>query len=233
MKKVLVDDHALFRDGVASLLLAWGHEVADPSGANDRAVELVEAESPADVLVNVRMPVSGPIAAAARKPSDDVAIVVLTVSREEADLFRAIKAGAQGRLPPTLEAPRLRAMLEDVARGESPAAMRSRDRRVEGGFPIDSGGDSGDLQKLTERELEVLGLVTEGLRNREIATEMGISENTVKFHLKNVAEKLQAANRAELAARAVRAGVTDEIGRGRAARARRLPVGVRARHDYP
>lgn len=223
VKTVLVDDHALFSDRVASLLLAWGHEVADASSEGDQAIELVEAESPADVLMNVRMP-GVPRGTAARQLADEVAMVVLTVTREEADLFRAIKAGAQGHLPPALETPRLRSMLEGVARGVAPAALSSR-RAGDADRPAtDPAGDAGDLRRLTERELEVLGLVAEGLRNREIATEMGISENTVKFHLKNVAEKLQAANRAELAVRAVRAGLTAEIGRGRAARARRLPA---------
>jgi DNA-binding NarL/FixJ family response regulator len=232
MKKVLVDDHALFRDGVSSLLLAWGHEVADASGEIDQAIELVEAESPADVLMDVHMRGPASRAAAVRMPSDEVAVVVLTVSREEADLFRAIKAGAQGHLPPTLEAPRLRSMLEGVARSASPAPPRSRRARTASDSPADPDGASEGLQRLTERELEVLGLVAEGLRNREIAGEMGISENTVKFHLKNVAEKLHAGNRAELAARAVRGGLTAEIGRGRAARARRLPSAGHSRFDY-
>ena len=71
-------------------------------------------------------------------------------------------------------------------------------------------------QRLTEREVGVLRLVTEGKRNREIATELGISENTVKFHLKNIVEKLHAQNRAELAARAVREGLVPDLHHGSA-----------------
>jgi DNA-binding NarL/FixJ family response regulator len=215
MRTVLVDDHALFRDGVASLLLAWGHEVVGQAADGEQAIELVDATSPDVVLMDVRMPkVSGLEATAeikARHP--EVAIVMLTVSEEEADLFRAIKAGAQGYLLKNLEAPQLRSMLEGVARGE-PAITPGTAARIIDEFLLSPGGGSqAGSQRLTERELSVLRLVTEGLRNREIATELGISENTVKFHLKNIVEKLHAQNRAELAARAVREGLVPDQGR--------------------
>ena len=211
MRTLLVDDHALFRDGVASLLLAWGHEVVGQASDGGQAIELVESTAPDVVLMDVRMPnVSGLEATAeikARHP--EVAIVMLTVSEEEADLFRAIKAGAQGYLLKNLQAPQLRSMLEGVARGE-PAITPGTAARIIDEFLLSPGGAASHSQRLTERELGVLRLVTEGLRNREIAVELGISENTVKFHLKNIVEKLHAQNRAELAARAVREGLVPD-----------------------
>ena len=210
MRTLLVDDHALFRDGVASLLLAWGHEVVGQASNGGEAIEMVEETAPDVVLMDVRMPVvSGLDATAeikARHP--EVAVVMLTVSEEEADLFRAIKAGAQGYLTKNLEAPQLRSMLESVARGE-PAITPSTAAKIIDEFlmPGVSGSSQQHDQRLTERELSVLKLVTEGLRNREIGVQLGISENTVKFHLKNIVEKLHAQNRAELAARAVREGL--------------------------
>jgi DNA-binding NarL/FixJ family response regulator len=231
MKKVLVDDHAVFRDGVASLLLAWGHEVPDRAGEGEHEIEIVEAGSPAEVLVDVRM--AGGVSGEASAPEgpEEVAIVVLTVSKDEADLFQAIKAGAQGHPPPSLEAPRLRSMLE--GRDSSGTALPARRSRVAEEFLMDPAGSADALRRLTAREIEVLGLVTEGLRNREIAAAMGISENTVKFHLKNVSEKLHAANRAELAARAVRAGLV--LGRRLEgpATARRSRLQSRRRLDRP
>ena len=177
----------------------------------------MDETSPDVVLMDVRMPnVSGLEATAeikARHP--EVAIVMLTVSEDEADLFRAIKAGAQGYLLKNLEAPQLRTMLEGVARGEpaiTPGDGRPHHRRV----PAHAGRRPAATQRLTEREVEVLQLVTAGQRNREIAAELGISENTVKFHLKNIVEKLHAQNRAELAARAVREGLVPDIPRGSA-----------------
>jgi DNA-binding NarL/FixJ family response regulator len=211
MRTVLVDDHTLFRDGVASLLLAWGHEVVGQASDGSEAVDLVDATSPDVVLMDVRMPnVSGLEATAqikARHP--EVAIVMLTVSEDEADLFRAIKAGAQGYLLKNLEASQLRTMLEGVARGE-PAITPATAARIIDEFLRTPGGGQQAAQKLTDREVEVLQLVTAGQRNREIAAELGISENTVKFHLKNIVEKLHAQNRAELAARAVREGLVPD-----------------------
>jgi DNA-binding NarL/FixJ family response regulator len=211
MRTVLVDDHALFRDGVASLLLAWGHEVVGQASDGSEAVELVDRTTPDVVLMDVRMPNVGGLEATARirEKHPEVAIVMLTVSEEEADLFRAIKAGAQGYLLKNLEAPQLRTMLEGVARGE-PAITPATAARIIDEFLRAPGQAPVPTQKLTERELEVLQLVTAGQRNREIAAELGISENTVKFHLKNIVEKLHAQNRAELAARAVREGLVPD-----------------------
>jgi DNA-binding NarL/FixJ family response regulator len=213
MRTLLVDDHALFRDGVASLLLAWGHEVVGQASDGNQAIEMVDETSPDVVLMDVRMPnVSGIEATAeikARHP--EVAIVMLTVSEEEADLFRAIKAGAQGYLLKNLEAPQLRSMLEGVARGEPAISPGTAARIIDEFLRTRDGTAPAPTQRLTDREVQVLELVTDGQRNREIAVELGISENTVKFHLKNIVEKLHAQNRAELAARAVREGLVPDV----------------------
>jgi DNA-binding NarL/FixJ family response regulator len=110
-------------------------------------------------------------------------------------------------------------MLEGVARGE-PAITPATAARIIDEFLRTPGGHPKPTQRLTDRELEVLKLVTAGQRNREIAVELGISENTVKFHLKNIVEKLHAQNRAELAARAVREGLVPDSPRDMMARER-------------
>jgi DNA-binding NarL/FixJ family response regulator len=210
MRILLADDHPLFRDGVASLLRAWGHEVVGQAGSGDEAVRLADALEPDLVLMDVQMPGSGLVATRAikdRRPG--VAIVMLTVSEDEGDLFTAIRAGAQGYLLKNLESSQLRSMLHAIERGEAaitPAtAARIIDhfRRVGAGGP----GSPAGPDRLTEREVEVLGLVTAGLRNKEIASQLGVSENTAKFHLRNILEKLHASSRTELAARAVREGL--------------------------
>ena len=210
MRIVLADDHALFRDGVSSLLGAWGHEVVGCASDGAEAVALVDALRPDLVLMDVRMPGMSGLAAtrqiAGRHPG--VAIVMLTVSEDEDDLFEAIKAGARGYLLKNLEAAQLRSMIEAVGRGEAAITPATAARIIgELARPPAAASAVPDPDHLTEREVEVLELVTAGLRNKEIAARLGISENTAKFHLRNILEKLHAGSRTELAARAVREGL--------------------------
>jgi DNA-binding NarL/FixJ family response regulator len=207
MRVLLADDHALVRDGVASLLAAWGHEVVGQAANGDQAVELAARLEPDVILMDVRMPGASGLDATRRIALDQpgIAIVMLTVSEDEDDLFSAIKAGARGYLLKNLEARELRSMLEAIARGDaaiSPATAFRIIREFARPRP-----EAGDIQStLTARELDVLELVTAGLRNKEIAGRLGISENTAKFHLRNILEKLHAESRTELATRAVREG---------------------------
>jgi len=208
MRIVLADDHALFRDGVASLLAAWGHEVVGSAGDGEQAVALVEALVPDVVLMDVSMPRMSGVEATRRLAASrpDVAIVMLTVSEDEADLFAAVKAGARGYLLKNLEADQLRGMLEAVARGEAAITPATAARILAELHRPDPGHRLGP-DRLTERERDVLTLVTAGLRNKEIAARLGISENTVKYHLKNILEKLHAGSRTEVATLAVRQGL--------------------------
>jgi DNA-binding NarL/FixJ family response regulator len=211
---MLADDHALFRDGVASLLAAWGHDVvgqvADGAAAVDAAVRI----RPDLVLMDVAMPGGGGLEATRRLAVEapDVAIVMLTASEDVDDLFAAIKAGARGYLLKNLESGELRGMLEALARGEAAITPAIAGRILAelarpAPAPVDQAAP--DPDRLTERELDVLRLVVAGLRNKEIAAQLGISENTVKFHLRNILDKLHAQNRAEVVARAMRGGLVE------------------------
>jgi DNA-binding NarL/FixJ family response regulator len=209
MRILLADDHALFRDGVASLVSAWGHEVVGQASNGADAVELADRLRPDLVLMDVRMPGLSGLAATQRIRTDhpEVAIVMLTVSEDEDDLFTAIKAGAQGYLLKNLESAQLRSMLEAVARGEAAITPATAARIIDEFLRTDRPHLPVDPDRLTDREVDVLRLVTQGLRNKEIASRLGITENTAKFHLKNILEKLHAQSRTELAARAVREGL--------------------------
>ena len=205
MDIVLVDDHPLMRDGVAALLTAWGHHVLGQAASGEEGIALLERVHPQLVLMDVRMPGLSGVAATQRIKAahPDVAVVMLTVSEDEADLFDAIRAGAQGYLLKNLESEQLRFMLEAVQRGEAAITPATAARILQRyAHP-----PMVPAERLTDREQQVLTLVTKGLRNKEIAAQLGISESTAKFHLKNILEKLHAESRAELAARAVREGL--------------------------
>ncbi len=205
MRILLADDHALFRDGVASLLGAWGHEVVGQAADGPAAVALAHELAPDLVLMDVAMP-GGGIEATRHIAADEpgIAIVMLTASEAIDDLFAAIKAGARGYLLKNLDAVELHTMLDAVARGEAAITPAIAARILaELARPEPTRGPD----SLTDRELDVLQLVVAGLRNKEIATTLGISENTVKFHLRNILDKLHAQSRAEAVARAVREGL--------------------------
>lgn len=217
MRILLADDHALFRDGVASLLAAWGHEVVGQVADGDAAVAAAVASRPDLVLMDVAMPGGGGLAATRRlaAAAPDVSIVMLTASEDIDDLFAAIKAGARGYLLKNLESVELRGMLEAVARGEAAitpaiaARILTELARPEPVAVAADGHGRPDPDRLTEREMDVLRLVVAGMRNKEIAANLGISENTAKFHLRNILDKLHAQNRAEVVARAMRDGLVD------------------------
>jgi DNA-binding NarL/FixJ family response regulator len=215
MRILLADDHALFRDGIASLLVAWGHDVVGQAADGNAAIDLAARLRPDVILMDVAMPGGGGLAAtreiAVANPA--VAIVMLTASEDVDDLFAAIKAGARGYLLKNLEAGELRGMLEAVSRGEAAitpaiaARMLTELARPAGGATQAESSAVRDPDRLTERELDVLRLVVAGRRNKEMAAELGISENTVKFHLRNILDKLHAQSRAEAVAMAVREGL--------------------------
>jgi len=215
MRILLADDHALFRDGVASLLGVWGHEVVGQVSDGDAAVAAAVRLRPDLVLMDVAMPGGGGLAATRRLAVEapGLAIVMLTASEDVDDLFAAIKAGARGYLLKNLESGELRGMLNAVERGEAaitPAIAGRILTELARPEPAPVPVADADPDHLTDRELDVLRLVVRGMRNKEIAAELGISENTAKFHLRNILDKLHAQNRAEVVALAMRGGLVGD-----------------------
>jgi DNA-binding NarL/FixJ family response regulator len=212
VRVLIADDHALFRDGLRSLLEAHGVDVVAEARNGQEAVELARLHRPDVVLMDLTMPELGGLGATrlitAEQPA--VAVVVLTASEDDADLFEAIKSGAQGFLPKDLEAGRFFELLDGVARGE-PALTPALARKVLGAFgrpePAPPERAASDL---TEREREVLELLVQGITsNRDLAVRLYVSENTIKYHLRNILDKLHLQNRAQVIAYAVRHGLVD------------------------
>ncbi len=207
MRILIADDHALFRDGLRSLLEARGDDVVAEARDGDEAIALVRLHRPDIVLMDLMMPNIDGLAATRLISAElpDVRVVVLTASEDDADLFQAVKSGARGYLPKDLEARELFAFLDGVIKDE-PALTPALARKVLGEFarnrtePATPPGPA-----LTDREREVLELLTEGVTsNRELADRLFVSENTVKYHLRNILDKLHLSNRAQVIAYALR-----------------------------
>ena len=212
MRVLIADDHALFRDGLRSLLEAHGVDVIAEARDGREAVELARVHRPDVVLMDLAMPELGGLGATRLITAEmpEIAVVVLTASEDDADLFEAIKSGAQGFLPKDLEARRLFELLEGVQRGE-PALTPTLARKVLGAFAQPAPQpEARSAEELTEREREVLELLVQGVTsNRELAKRLFVSENTVKYHLRNILDKLHLQNRAQVIAYAVRHGLVE------------------------
>lgn len=217
MNILIADDHALFRDSLRSLLEARGLSVIGEARNGREAVELARSLQPDIVLMDLSMPELDGLSAtrliSAEQPG--VKVVVLTASDEDAKLFEAIKSGAQGYLLKNLESDEFFALLEGIGRGEpglTPALARKL--LLEFARPVPpSAPPAHDPDALTEREREVLELLVEGVTsNRKLARQLGVSENTVKFHVRNILDKLHLHNRAQVVSYAIRNKIVETPG---------------------
>ena len=207
LRIVVADDHPLYRDGLVATLRTAGFDVVGAASLARDAIRFVEQHRPELALFDVEMPGSGiSAAAAAHAASPATRIVMLTVSEDEDDLVRAIEAGAVGYVLKGVAGRELVAILQRIAAGDryvssrlAFAALRRRDEPA-----------SDPLMELSEREREILDLVSEGLSNAEIGDRLGIAEKTVKHYMTAVLSKVGARSRVEAALIGYKAG----LGRG-------------------
>jgi len=216
---LLTDDHILFREGVAGILEREPdlHVVGQASNGRE-AVQLAQELNPDVILMDIQMPICTGLEAAQQllEKQSGLRIVMLTVSDKDQDLFAAIKAGAQGYLlKGSTRAQELVDVVRRVAAGDAIitpalvpqllsefAAMKQGGERTAAPPHADLAPASASddvFNALSDRELEVLHLVAEGLKNREIAESLFISENTVRSHLRNILDKLHVQNRLQAA----------------------------------
>ena len=210
VRVLLVDDQELFRRGVKMVLEAEGGLEVEEVDDGDKAIKSVEANPPDVVLLDVRMPGRSGVdtCAAIKAASPSTAIIMLTASDEEQDLYQSIKSGASGYLlkdgstyDQVAEAVRL------GASGQSLITPRMATKLLDEFVTMTKTPGSG--AQLTARELQVLRHVAKGQSNREIAEDLFISENTVKNHIRNLLEKLQLKSRMEAAMYAVRSNLLE------------------------
>lgn len=213
MRVLLVDDHALFRAGIASLLRAWGMEVVGQAGDGLEALEAARRLLPDLILMDIGMPNCNGLEATRLITAElpQIRIVIVTVSDDDEHLFEAVKSGAEGYLLKGMQEDELERTLDAIAAGE-PALSRGLAAKLLDEFARlarDGPERKGPGGELTPREREVLQLVADGLTNRQAAQELFLSEHTVNFHMKNILHKLHVRNRAQAVAYAVRTGLIE------------------------
>jgi two-component system NarL family response regulator len=207
MRVLVADDHSLFRDGLVSLLEAAGHQVVGQAGDGQGAIEAARRLQPDLILLDVAMPNVGGLEALRQIKADrpQAQVVMLTVSDDDT-LFDALQAGAQGYLLKSLSAEEFLEMLDGVSRGEAALTRKTAARLIDG-LAHDRRRGAEPEGKLTPRELTLLELVATGMSNKAIARQMSISENTVKYYMKSILQKLGVRNRTEAVAYALEAGL--------------------------
>lgn len=217
LRILIADDHNLFRRGLRRILDDYDDlSVIGEAADGEQVVGLVERLRPDVVLMDVGMPgMSGPEATGCiRTTHPETQVVMLTVSDRDADLFAAVKAGARGYLLKNAETTELIEAIRRVHAGEAIIAPTMAVRLLEEfGDLARQAPEEPQTDELTEREIEVLRLVAQGLTNKEIAAKLDLSEHTAKTHLRNILDKLHLRSRAHAAAYAVRAGLVKDVQR--------------------
>ena len=207
VRLLLVDDHALFREGIISLL-SYQDDFTVVGEAEDAksALDQARALEPDIVLMDIELPGEDGVVATQRLKTEmpAVTVVMLTVRDDSQTLFEALKVGAQGYLVKNMRSRELLEQLRGLTRGEAALSRRMAARILE-----EIRGQTeplGPEEALTARELEVLQLVAARLSNAEIAEHLVISEHTVRNHMKSILSKLHLRSRHQAAAYGVARG---------------------------
>lgn len=199
---VVVDDHALFRRGLISLLVEMpDFQVVGEASNGQEALQIIDRLKPDLILLDINMPVMNGIETLGeiRKLNPAPKVLMLTISQNDEDLIGAIVAGANGYLLKNAEPEVLRNTILQVVAGNSVLAPEVTARVFHAVRRSQSDRSRG---LLSDREIEVLGCLARGQTTAQIAAALFISENTVKTHIRHILEKMEVNNRAEAVARA-------------------------------
>ncbi len=208
MRVLIVDDHTLFRSGLETLLERHGIEVIGAAGNGRDGFMKAKELAPDVLLLDMRMPeMSGlEVLAGLRATGFTFPIVMLTTSNEEQDLVESLRSGAQGYLLKDMEPSELVLALRNIVAGQTVVAPELAGvlaKVVQGDVVEDVEKKLSPFAELTPREHEILCLLAEGQSNKLIARNLGISDGTVKLHVKAILRKLNVHSRVEAAVMAV------------------------------
>lgn len=208
MKILLIDDHALFRIGLAELLERRAVQVLMATGNCMEGIQQVAALSPDVVLLDMRMPeMTGlEVLRELRSQGCQMPIVMLTTSREESDVVQSLQNGASGYLLKDMEPDDLIKSLQQIVQGRTVVAPELAGilaRAVQGDSAPNPAASEEKFAELTKREREILCLLAEGQSNKVIGRNLGISDGTVKLHVKAILRKLEVHSRVGAAVIAV------------------------------
>lgn len=222
MRVLLVDDHVLFREGVKALLTSRGIDVVGTAGDGLEALIQARTLHPDLILMDIRMPRCDGLTATRLIKTElpDIKIVMLTVSADEEELIESIRCGATGYLLKDLEPHQFFEFLDEAAQGGAPfstgLAQKALQKFVRQSSP--AAGRSAQEKvapELTRREVEILALVARGVRYKEVAVALCLTERTVKYHMGEILRRLQLKNRAAAIAYAKRIGLVADEGPAR------------------
>jgi DNA-binding NarL/FixJ family response regulator len=210
---MVVDDHPIWRDGVARDLEEAGYRVVATAGDGEAAVRIAAAARPQVLVLDLQMPKLSGVEVTRRVIAADpsVRVLVLSASGEQADVLEAVKAGALGYLVKSASRAELIDAVGRTAAGETvftaglAGLVLGEFRRLATGAPE----SSGPAPVLTERETEVLRLIAKGMTAKAVAEKLFISHRTVQNHVQNTLNKLQLHNRVELVRYAIEQGLDD------------------------
>lgn len=210
LRVLVIDDHTLFREGLQGLLARHGIEVVASLGDGKEGMRLAHELRPDVLLLDMRMPGMDGLSVLRQLQHDgfDPPVVMLTTSSDERDLIEALRNGARGYLLKDMEPDDLVVALRDTVAGKTvvaPNLTHVLAKVVQGDEPPEP--KSSPIDDLTPRESEILSLLAEGQSNKVIARNLGISDGTVKLHVKAILRKLGIHSRVEAAVIAVEHGL--------------------------
>jgi DNA-binding NarL/FixJ family response regulator len=202
IRLVVVDDHALFRRGLISLLEEMSEfQILGEASNGQDALQVIEKVKPDIVLLDINMPILDGIQTLAeiRKTNPDLKVLMLTISQNDEDLIGAIVTGANGYVLKNTEPETLRSTIMQVSAGNSVLSPEITAKVLQAVRRSQADHNRG---LLSEREVEVLRCLARGQTTAQVANVLFISENTVKTHIRHILEKMEVNNRAEAVARA-------------------------------